>query len=83
MAEFLLRYKDCWNLSEIQTEYKACCFNLMLGNPMDILEIKGLLTKLSLQNLSMLKSELLLLSYQYYDKYEPETLNTLVFWWTT
>ena len=79
VAEFLLSYKDCWNLSEIQTEYKACCFNLMLGNPMDILEIKGLLTKLSSQNLPMLKSELLLLSYLYCDKHEPESLNTLGF----
>lgn len=79
VAEFLLSYKDCWNLSEIQTEYKACCFNLMLGNPMDILGIKGLLAKLSLQNLPILKSELLLLSYQYCDKHEPESLNTLGF----
>lgn len=79
VAEFLLIHKGCWNLSEIQTEYKACCFNLMLGKPMDILEIKGLLTKLSSQNLPILKSELLLFSYQYCDKHEPESLNTLVF----
>ena len=79
VTEFLLIHKGCWNLSEIQTEYKACCFNLMLGKPMDILEIKGLLTKLSSQNLPILKSELLLLSYQYCDKHEPESLNTLVF----
>lgn len=79
VAEFLLIHKGCWNLSQIQTEYKACCFNLMLGKPMDILEIKGLLTKLSSQNLPILKSELLLLSYQYCDKHEPESLNTLGF----
>ena len=79
VAEFLLEHEECWHLSEIQTEYKKCYFNLMIENHVDVLEIKELLTKLSIQNLSKLKSDLLLLSYHYYDKFEPESLNSLSF----
>lgn len=79
VIKFLLKYKTDWNLPEVQTKYKECCFNLILKNEIDILEIKNLITMLSVQNLTNLKSRFLFLCYQYFDKTEPESKNTLFF----
>ena len=79
VIKFLLKHKKNWNLPEVQAKYKECCFNLISKKEVDILEIKNLITTLSVQNLTNLKSYFLFLCYQYFDSTEPEGKNTLFF----
>jgi hypothetical protein len=79
VIQFLLKHKKIWDLSEVQTQYKECCFKLISKKEVDILEIKSLITMLSVQNLTNLKSNFLFLCYQYYDSTDAESKNTLFF----
>ena len=79
VIKFLLKHKTSWNLPEVQTQYKECCFKLIAKAEIDILEIKKLITTLTVQNLTSVKSQLLFLCYQYFDSTEPEGKNTLFF----
>lgn len=79
VIKFLLKHKINWNLSQVQTQYKECCFNLIAKKEVDLLEIKSVISTLSIQNLTNLKSHFLFLCYQYFDSIEPESKNTLFF----
>ena len=79
VINFLLKHKTNWDLPEVQMQYKECCFKLIAKKEVDILEIKNLITTLSVQKLTNLKSHLLFLCYQYFDNTEPESKSTLFF----
>lgn len=79
VINFLLKHKTNWDLPEVQMQYKECCFKLIAKKDVDILEIKNLITTLSVQKLTNLKSHLLFLCYQYFDNTEPESKSTLFF----